>query len=140
MITLEQFKNIARIDFDNDDDELQLYLDGAIEYIENYTNYSLKEKTLTKVSNGCPIEFYGAPVINITGSDRVDNEDFSVLIYAKRGDTVTIELGVNESPLLESCVYSLALSMYETKEMYAINLPVDLQFKINKFRRDSFLD
>lgn len=139
-VTLEQFKSIARIDYNQDNEELQLYLDGAVEFIENYTNHSLKEKTVTLVSNGCPIEFYSFPIISITGAERVEYCAVSTLIYATNGDVITIELGDSNKSILKAAVYSLATTMYESKEVDPMILPVDLQGKINQFRRDSFLD
>lgn len=138
-VTLEQFKSIARIDYNQDDAELQLYLDGAVEFIENYTNHSLKEKTVTYVSNGCAKKFYGSPIVSITGATSTFYHDLHVVINANLGDTVTIQLGDSDKSILKAAVYSLATTMYESKEVETMTLPVDLQGKINKFRRGGFL-
>lgn len=138
-VSLVQFKKIARIDYNNDDDELQLYLDASVEFIENYTNYSLSEKSVTLRSKGSPIEYFGYPILSISGATSTHYGDISVLIFAKEGETITIQLGDSNIAILKSAVYSLALTMYESKEMEDIKLPVDLQFKINQFRRDDFI-
>lgn len=138
-VSLAQFKKIARIDYNNDDDELQLYLDASVEFIEKYTNYSLSEKTVILHSNGSPIEYFGYPILSINGATNTHQGSTSVIIYSKAGDTITIELGDSNIAILKSAVYSLALTMYESKEMEDIKLPVDLQFKVNQFRRDDFI-
>lgn len=137
-VSLTLFKKIARIDWNQDDEELQLYLDGAVQFIEKYTDVSISDKVITYISNGCPKEIYSFPILSVTGADNIHYGDMSVIIYAKSGDTVTINLGDSNNKILESACYELALTMFEQKEMDTISLPVDLQFKVNQFRR-SFL-
>lgn len=138
-VTIEQFKKIARIDYNDDNDELQLYLDASVEFIEKYTNYSLSAKTVTLISNGCPIEYYGYPILSVSGTDKIEYGSLSATLYAPSGSTITVNLGDSNNAILKSAVYSLALTMYESKEISEVTLPVDLQCKINQFRRDSFI-
>lgn len=138
-ISLDTFKHIARIDYDEDDVELQLYLDSATEIIERYTNHSLRSKVITFVSDGHVREVFESPILSVSGGDIYKTNSMSVIISSRRGDTVAITLGVSDIKSLEYSVYDVALTMYEEKGVTSVKLPLDIQAKINQFRRDDFI-
>lgn len=138
-VSLTLFKKIARIDWNQDDEELQLYLDGAVEFMEQKTNVSMRPKSISYVSDGCAREIYDFPILSVTGYDKMYNGVLSTVIYSKSGDTVNISLGDANNKMLEAVTYSVALTMYEQKEIDGVVLPNDVEIKVNRFIRDSFI-
>lgn len=138
-VSLTLFKKIARIDWSQDDEELQLYLDGAVQFIEKKTNVSMSPKVVSYISDGSPREIYDFPILSVTGHEKMHDGILSTVIYSKRGDVVTINLGDANNKILESVSYSVALTMYEQKEIDGVVLPTDVEIKVNRFIRDSFI-
>ncbi len=140
MVTLDDLKQELLVTWSQDDAKLQRKLNAAIDIVERYTNRSLVSKTVTRRSNGCPIEFYGSPIESITGATRVDYNSLCAIIHAKSGDVVSIELGESDITALDEAVLRIAATLYENGEISEVNLPLDVQLLINQYRLDSFVD
>lgn len=139
MVTIQDLKDELLITWSQDDAKLQRKLNAAIGIVESYTNRSLVSKTVTRRSNGCPIEFYGSPIDSITGATRVDYTSLGAIIHAKSGDTVTIELGESDITALDEAVLRIGATLYENGEISEVTLPLDVQLLINQYRLDSFI-
>lgn len=140
MVTLDDLKDYLNVDYNDDNAKLQRKLNSAVRVVERYTNHSLSDKVITYTSNGHCREFYQYPIESVLGAVRVEYKDLSVIVYAKDGDIVTIDLGVSDEPNLDEAVLRIAATLYENIEISEVNLPLDVQLLLNKFRRDSFLD
>lgn len=139
MVTLSDLKQELRIDWNQDDAQLTRKLNSAIDIIEQYTNQSLVAKSVTLVSNGYPIEFFKTPIINIAGAHKVEHCGIVTILHAKRGDTITIDLGVSTYVNLYEAVIRLAVYLYEDREINAMTLPIDIQGLVNMYRNDNFI-
>lgn len=140
MATINQLKDELAITWNQDDNKLQRKLDAAIGIIERYTNRSLSQKTVTLVSYGRPIEFYGAPILSVTGAKTACYNPMGGTFFADEGDEIEVLLGVSDIPSLTEAVIRVAATLYENGEVSEVNLPVDVQLLVNQFRLDSFID
>lgn len=138
-VTLEDLKDELLITWGNDDMKLQRKLDTAIDIIERYTNQSLTPKTVTRIGNGSNLEFYGAPILNITGAKSVRYNNLGATIHANNGDTIEIELGAVNIKALDEAVIRIASTLYEDGIIDPVKLPSDVQLLVNQFRLDSFV-
>lgn len=139
-VTLQDLKDYLNIQFSQDDAKLTRKLNSAIKIVELYTNHSLVAKTITYTSNGRYKEFYGYPILSITGAKSTCYNDLSVIIHSNEGETVTIQLGVSDDANLDEAVLRIAADIYENIEISETTLPLDVQLLLNMSRRDSFLD
>lgn len=140
MVTIDDLKDELLITWSQDDAKLQRKLNAAVDIVERYTNRSLVSKTVTRRSNGCPIEFYGSPIESINGATRVEYTSLGAMIYAKSGDVVSIELGESYITALDESVLRIGATLYENGEISEVNLPLDVQLLLNQYRLDSFID
>ena len=140
MATLIELKEELGISWNNDDSKLQRKLDAAIRIIERYTNRSLTQKTVTLTSYGYPIEFYGSPILSVTGAKTACYNPMGGTFFADEGDDIEVSLGVSDIPSLTEAVIRVAATLYENGEVSEVNLPVDVQLLVNQFRLDSFID
>ena len=138
-VTLQDLKDELEITWSEDDLKLQRKLDAAIDIVERYTNHSLKSKTITLTSTGRPIEFFGAPILSVSGAQRECYNDMGVTLYAKDGDVITISMGVSNIKALDEAVIRIASTLYEDGEINTMHLPIDIQLLINQFRLDDFI-
>ena len=137
MVDLSDLKDALRIDFNDDDDILDRKLKTAIQVVERYTGHSLRDRSITYISDGKRREFFEYP-ITVNGGDVVE-DGFSTFVYAKKGDSVTITFGVSEHENLWEAVIRIASYLYENIDINEVSLPADVQLLINQFRRDSFI-
>lgn len=138
-VNIELLKEIASINYNQDDRQLQLFLDSSREQVERWTNISLHANTVTFIARHKETTVNLFPIESITGATKVDYCGFETIIHAKVGDTITIEVSDSNNKILEDVVYRLALSRYDNKEIDHVNLPLNYQMEINQFRRDSFI-
>lgn len=138
-VTLQDLKDELEITWSDDDLKLQRKLDAAIDVVERYTNHSLVAKTITLTSTGKPIEFFGAPILSVSGAQRECYNNTGVTLYAKDGDVITIDMGVSNIKSLDEAVIRIASTLYEDGEIDAVRLPLDVQLLINQFRLDDFI-
>ena len=139
MVNLQDLKDELAITWVEDDAKLTRKLNSAISIIEKYTNQSLVAKTVTLISNGKPKEFLQTPILNITGAKCVEHKAIGVVLYAKHGEEITIELGVSPYTNLYEAVIRLAVYLFEDREINPLNLPEDVQALVNQFRNDNFI-
>lgn len=138
-VTLQDLKDELEITWSDDDLKLQRKLDAAIDVVERYTNQSLVAKTITITSTGKPIEFFGTPILSITGAQRECYHGIGVTLYARDGDVITIDMGVSDIKALDEAVIRIASTLYEDGEIDSVRLPIDVQLLINQFRLDDFI-
>lgn len=138
-VTLQDLKDELEITWSEDDLKLQRKLDAAIDVIERYTNHSLRAKTITLTSTGKPINFFGAPILSVSGAQRVCYNSTGVTLYAKEGDTISISMGVSDIKALDEAVIRIASTLYEDGEIDAVKLPLDVQLLVNQYRLDDFI-
>lgn len=139
MVALSDLKDYLNIDFNQDDAKLTRKLNAAIRIVERYTNLSLVAKTVSIRGSRRGVVFFGSPIISITGATDTCYNDMSVTIYAKDGDTVTIQLGEVDEPNLGEAILRIAATLYEGIEISEVTLPLDVQLLINQFRHDDFI-
>lgn len=140
MVTIDDLKDELLITWSQDDAKLTRKLNAAINIVERYTNRSLVSKIVTRRSNGCPIEFYGSPIEDITGATQVEYTSLGAMIYAPSGSVVSIGLGESDITALDEAVLRIAATLYENGEISEVTLPLDVQLLINQYRLDSFVD
>lgn len=138
-VTLQDLKDELEITWSDDDLKLQRKLDAAIDVIERYTNHSLVSKTITLTSTGRPIDFFGSPILSVSGAQKECYNDMGVALYAKDGDIITISMGVSNIKALDEAVIRIASTLYEDGEIDAVKLPIDIQLLVNQFRLDDFI-
>lgn len=136
-ITLQGFKDRARVDFNEDDAIMQDMLDSAIEVIEEYTSHSLSLKTIEYKSVGKPINIYQTPIedIIVDGHHEIHQLIDGVVVDSPFGTNIVVSLGISNKKQLESAVYQLACYYYENREPDHVRLPVSIQTSINQLRR-----
>lgn len=139
-LNLQRAKDFLAVDYNEDDALIQECLDSAIDRIEEYTNHSLKVKSLSYTSDGCDIQIYTYPIVDIIADDdfkRYNRAD-SVIISAPIGTDITVNVGVSNKKQLEMAVLQLTAYYYENREPSSWELPNTIQGSVNQLRRGLF--
>lgn len=142
VISLVDAKDSLVVDYPDKDVEITRHIKSAIALVEQYTDVYLYERPRTYALLGCSLEIYDAP-ISFTGvvPTKTKHQAMSVIVYGKSGDTYTANIGysnVNDIPqnLIDAC-YKIITYLFENKDAYSVNLPMDVQMLINQFRRSA---
>jgi len=114
VISLSEAKNYLRIDLDftEDDDDLQMMIESALEYAENFTNHLVfeREKTYYRSAEQKRITIYDYPV----NSDLADRKalHFS-LRHEFDEDKITLSVGYNDPKDVPRAIINASLQMID---------------------------
>jgi len=148
VITLEQAKaELVMTGISDRDAEITRLIQTAIGWVEQYTCYRLYERVETFIAYGCETVLPYYP-ITIDGVDHDGSayanykEKFLPLglrIICPSQSTITATVGYSDvgeipAPLIEAA-YKLITYLFENKDVYSVQLPVDVQILINQYRR-----
>lgn len=136
---------------DDRDAEIELLIKTAVSMVEKYTCYYLYQRTETFVTYLAKTEL---PYYPIT-IDSVVNEDNEAVTYTEKvyplqlvltcpkDSTVTMTVGYTEADLanipqnLIAACYKWITYLFENKDIYAMDMPLDVQLMLNQFRRSA---
>jgi hypothetical protein len=152
VITLAQAKTyLDMTGIDGRDAEIETLIKTAVSLVEKYTDYRLYEREETFVTYGCKTEISAYPV---TIDSVVDEDDaavtytervypLSLVLTAPKDSTVTMTVGYAEADianipqnLIQAC-YKWVTYLFENKDIYEVNMPLDVQLLLNQSRRSA---
>lgn len=117
---------------------------SAVEWVEKWTNHMLYEREITQTyTNGNKIFYYPLTLPEIEGTEFVTNPlSKTVCISSGRSVDVTMTVGYDgvntiAPRALKSACYDLITYWYDNRESEGIDMPQNVQFKLNQFRRDA---
>jgi len=132
-----------------DDKHLPRLIRSAVSFVEQYTGYRLYERTETfncgQIKDGICV--YPIAITSVKDSDGNDTEYTvtqgaqKLYICSRYADTVTATVGYtaipdSESILVDAC-YKMLTYLYENRDIYPAELPLDIQVFVNQKRRDA---
>jgi hypothetical protein len=148
VISIQQAKDWLQIDqsYVLADAEIEACIVAAVDWVERKTDYKLYARNEVFTSNGCEIITYSYPVNDVTAEEGsvavsvgVYTSSAKTVISASKGVKVTVNVGyanVNEIPQsLVMAVRKLITYFNENRDMYALEIPNDVQMLINPYRR-----
>lgn len=142
IISIDEAKDWLSVE---DESALPRLISSAIGWVENYTGHKLYQRPVT-VTLDCPgylaigypvdvvsvVDKNGDPVPYCLVGDRVK--------YGRGAYTLTANVGYAQKEDVPSVLIEAAFKMltyfYENRDLYEIRLPQDVQFMVNKFRRN----
>lgn len=142
VISLDSAKKDLVVDFSDRDVEITRHIKSAVSIIEQYTDVYLYQREVEYVLQDCSLEIYDSPLEWIgTTPERLKNRAMSVIVYGKKGDSYTANVGyadVEEIPqnLVDAC-YKIITYLFENKDIYSVSLPLDVQMLVNQWRRSA---
>lgn len=143
VISLADAKEHLVVDFPDNDVSIERNIKTAIALVEQYTCYKLYERSVTYTMPLCGHkEVYDYP-LSITAGQPVKIYDrvLSTIVSAASGYGVTAAVGYSDvadipSPLIDGA-YKIIEYLYENKDIYEANLPLDVQLILNPYRRSA---
>lgn len=141
-VSLATAKAWLRVEGNTEDAVIQLSLDAAISWVEQYTDHILVKRDIV-LSDGCH-KVYAFPRVikSSVGKYKVDGSlsSLSSTFYVPTDSSVTLTIGYNsdlEVPAtLKTAVLKLTTYLYENRDAYPAEMPIDIQILINQFRRN----
>lgn len=146
-ITLQEAKTYLEVDFPDHDKDIETAIIASIDWVERYTCYRLFKRDVSLFSSGCQMEIYDFPinsieVVNDKGDDvryKSTKRSLKLLLNAREGSEVKMSVGyenIEDVPHnLRAACFKLITYMFENRDTYSMDLPVDVQGLINQFRR-----
>ena len=156
VISLDDAKNELNITWTLSAGDIKILtrcIKTAVSWIETYTDYYLYERDLTIDSLACGnrVFIYPVSIINVKDSDGnvlpTDDYDIKVFplytaIYAGCDNTIDLKVGYSEASqsdipqqLISACM-KLITYLYENRDAYPTELPIDIQLLVNQLRRN----
>lgn len=146
IITVEDAKNWLSTE---DETALPRLIASAVNWVELYTGHKLYPRTETVyVTRIRDTVITGYPAIIVSVLDVLGEPvPYKVLStpkgltveYGYTAHSITVNAGYQTPgeipPLLVEAAYKLLVYLYENRDMYPVNMPMDVQFMINKYRR-----
>lgn len=150
IITLNQAKTyLVMTGNDSRDAEITLLIKACVSLVEQYTCYRLYERTemFKTYSDYTELPYYPITITSVKNSDDVDvdyKETFSQLslnIRCKSQSIITATVGysdvANVPPTLLQACYKALTYFFDNKDVYSLDLPVDIQALLNQWRRSA---
>lgn len=154
VITLDQAKVYLVMEGINDrDDEIERLIKTAIAWIERYTCYRLYPRDEEVITTSYKTEINYFPINSKSiklenGSDYTPidfvtykNGSLALFVHCPLQSTILLNTGYEEvedipEPLI-SAAYKIITYLFENKDAYSVNFPVDIQLLINQYRRSA---
>jgi hypothetical protein len=149
VISLQQAKDYLVIDYPDRDQEITRLIETAIAQVEQYTCYRLYEREETFFAYGYCTNLPYCPIV----IDSVKNSDGDTVNYTETANPLAINLlckpqsiitatvGYSDisdiPPPLIQAAYKLITYLADNKDMYTVQLPVDVQMLLNQWRRSA---
>lgn len=155
VISLDDAKNELNITWTLSAGDIKILtrcIKTAVSWIETYTDYYLyeQETTLESLACGNQIVTYPVTVTSVKDKDgnviptdkyRIEEKPLSLWVFAGCGNTIYLKTGYAEADLdnipqqLISACMKLIVYLYENRDAYPTELPVDIQLLVNQLRR-----
>jgi uncharacterized phiE125 gp8 family phage protein len=147
-VTLEEAKQFCKIDFNDDDDLIEMLITAAREMCEDYTNIGFVSREITSVINNGNGGFYlslGPVTSEVIGYDKEDNEieldvsgsKFKQVIHPKL-HLMTVEYigGYEVLPMkLKTGLLNAIFYLYDNRATGEDNIGPIAQMILNPYRR-----
>lgn len=152
VITLSQAKDWLQIDQSDSyyNETITELIESAVSWAEVYTGYYLYAREVEYVSEGCQMSIYDYPinsmVVENAGGDEVYYKEtkrpLKLLINTGEGNVVKLNVGfenVSDIPkqFMTACKKYITYH-FENRDVYGMELPVDIQGILNQLRRGIF--
>ena len=141
-ISLEEAKNSLVVDYQDRDSDIIRYINTAVALTERITNYALYQRahTYTIPSYGC-LEIYDYPIDLSPTGITVHENVLSTTVKGAPGLGVQSNIGYVDpsdapSPLKDACL-KIINYLFENKDLYETNLPLDVQLLLNPYKRSA---
>jgi hypothetical protein len=150
VISLQNARDWLVVDDNFDDTIITRLINSAVSWVEQYTCYRLYARDETFITTSCktslpyfPINSKSIKLKDDTDYTATNNTYFyaalSLIVDCPIQSTIMLNTGYTDptqipSPLLEAC-YKLITYLYENRDAYGTQLPIDIQILINQFRR-----
>lgn len=131
-----------------DEADLERLIESAINFVEVYTGHTLIEKEVVKQipCNGYALRAYPMTIVSVKNGNgdtvayQTQQGVYNTYIFAPRGTYVTMNTGYEtlaEIPgMLVEVAYKMLTYLYENRDIYTAQLPMDFQIMVNKYRRN----
>lgn len=155
VISLDDAKNELNITWTLDAGDIKILtrcIKTAVSWIETYTDYFLYERETTLESLACGNKIVTYPVTvteikdkdgNVIPADKytIKEHPLSLWVYSGCGNTIYLKVGYDEASqsdipqqLISACM-KLITYLYENRDAYTTELPIDIQLLVNQLRR-----
>lgn len=127
--------------------DLERLIKGAVDFVEEYVGQKLFPRTEQVILPFCgfSIKAYPMTIVSVTNGEAVGIAYTSIVtvngtkIYAPSQSLVNLNVGYGVGqapPMLVEAAYKMLTYLYENRDIYVASLPLDIQFQINKYRRN----
>lgn len=151
VITLAEAKKelVVDADYTDRDTEITRLIKTAISWVEQYTCYRLWQRTEVFNAIGChtDLPYYPITIDSVKDSDDEDvtytqkNGALSIVVSCPAQSVINATVGFSDvtdipQPLV-SASYKLITYLFENKDTYSVDLPIDIQLMLNQYRRSA---
>lgn len=132
-----------------DETHLPRLIKSAVEWVEQYTGYRLYIRPVTMKVDGHSTTVVGYPANVVSVTDKngqpvsfcvVDSPSGTVVKYGYGASMITANVGyankADVPSLLVDAAFKLLTYLSENRDLYSVGMPMDVQFMINKMRRN----
>lgn len=150
VITLDEAKaELVMTGIDDRNTEITRLIKTAVSLVEQYTCYRLYERIESFNAIGCHNNLPYYPIV----IDDVKNSDGDDVTYTEKKATLAIVItcpvqsvinaivgydDVTDIPQpLVSAAYKIITYLFENKDAYSVDLPIDIQLMLNPYRRSA---
>lgn len=146
-VTLQQAKDYLRIDFNDDDALIESLIATATQWIEKYTDWALSVSNVEISTKSCETTIYTYPIEITSVVDKsnnpvsytVKNKPTNIIVFAPAGSIINAKIGTASYPTqFDTAIKKLVVYLYENRDAYNMQLPVDVQGLVNQLRRNLF--
>jgi len=151
VISLEEAKaELVMTGIDDRDAEITRLIKTAIALVEKYTDYYLYEREITIDLTGCKTDITKYPITIVSVKHETDDLSYSIrqkvlsidlTCYDWEDGIITANVGFDDvtdipQPLIDAA-YKIITYLFENKDVYSAELPLDIQLMLNQYRRSA---
>lgn len=127
---------------------LKRLIGSSINFVEEYTGHALvsKQQSIEMDTFGYAIKQYPMTIVSVKDKSgnsvnyKTAKRVYNTFVFAPVGSIITIDTGystVDAIPgMLVEVAYKMLTYLFENRDIYVANLPLDFQVMVNKFRRN----